>query len=130
MTDKFDRDFSKPVYVLIDKRVKKNCLQCAGKGKLKVKIGPTIRDAQCAVCDGSGVANGISKAVSEMNIRQIDDTYIVEGNRREITYHLQNRLVNNGAIFKRTNGDDGIEVFDTKKQAELVLKSWLEGGGK
>lgn len=122
----FDRDFSKPVFTIVDTNTKKACTQCAGKGKLKVKIGTSTREALCALCDGSGAINGIAKAVAEMQIRQIDDKYIVEGNRREVTYHLQNRLVRSGAIFTRTNNADGVEVFDTKKQAELVLKAWLE----
>ena len=130
MSELFNRDFSKPVFTIVETNSKTSCKQCNGKGKLKVIIGKSIRDAQCAQCDGSGAVDGIVKAVKEMYIRQIDAVYIVEGNRREVIYHLRNKLFRNGGVFTRKNSDDGLEVFETKKQADIVLREWLEGDNK
>lgn len=122
----FDRDFSKPVYTILDANKHVTCNQCKGEGRFKVIVSKRIQLAPCAMCEGVGKVPGIAKEVSEMFIKQIDETFIVQGNRRETVFHLYFEHKHNKGTIKKKNSDDGFEVFETKKQAELVLKAWLE----
>lgn len=121
-----NRDFSKPVYILGDKTIKKTCDACRGSGKVHAIVNRRKIEAGCAKCDATGGMNSVAKTIYETYITSVVDKIIVKGNIRETVYELQNRTVHNNAVITRTNSKGDLQVFDTRKQAEEILRAYLE----